>query len=225
MAYYLQVLIKLLVTVILLLIYIKISGRSQLAPMSSFDQIGNMVVGAIGGSTLLNPDISVLDSSVFITIWIGILLLLRLIKGKSLKLKELIDGRRIQLVRQGVLLTDAFARARVSVRDIETLLHNDGIQGLHELDNLWFETNGQLTYNVKGEARLSLMIIEEGILNQDMLDYIKRDEAWLQEQLQQAGLEQIGQVFCAEWAGEKLWVYPYQDLDQLEARSERGHTR
>ncbi|NJP40295.1 DUF421 domain-containing protein [Oscillospiraceae bacterium HV4-5-C5C] len=209
MAYYLQVLIKLLVTVVLLLIYIKISGRSQLSPMSSFDQIGNMVVGAIGGSTLLNPEISVLDSSVFITIWIAILLLLRYAKGKNLNIKALIDGQRIQLIRQGQLRTAGFQKARVSVRDVETLLHNEGIQGFHELDNLWFETNGQLTYNKKGEQKLSLILIEEGIINQAMLEYIGKDEAWLQQEIKQRGLPDAAAVFCAEWASDKLWIYPY----------------
>ncbi|QQK08866.1 DUF421 domain-containing protein [Miniphocaeibacter halophilus] len=209
MDFYLNSILKIIVTVIILLIYIKISGKSQLAPMSAFDQIGNMVIGAIVGATILDSEMKILDSAIFIIIWILILLFIRFLKAKSLRVKEFINGKRIQLIENGVLITDNFLKTKLSVRDVEILLHNEGILGVNELKNLWFETNGQLTYDKKNEEILSMLVIENGILDEKVLKDIGKDKDWLMEQIEKSDAKKIEDIFCAEWVKEKLWIYPY----------------
>ena len=119
------ILVKFIATLVLLIIYIRVSGKSQLAPMTAFDQIGNMVVGAIGGITLLNSNVSALDSAVFLSMWIIILLLIRFLRARHEGFKDLIDGRRLQLVKDGTVLTENFKKANLSVSNMEVLLHRD----------------------------------------------------------------------------------------------------
>lgn len=209
-SYYLQVFVKLICSVLLLLLYIKVSGKSQLAPMTAFDQIGNMVVGAIGGSTLLNPEISVLDSAVFMGAWILILLLIRFARSQSLGFKQLIDGKRVQLMRDGVLLTDNFEKANVTVENISILLHKEGLTGLCDARNIWFEPNGQLTVDKKGDVLMSQILVEEGKINAENLEQMKKDEAWLKEMILRQQGPAVEDIFLAEWVEERLWVYPYK---------------
>lgn len=209
MQYYLEIAIKLIVTVFLLLTYVKISGKSQLAPTSAFDQVGNMVVGAIGGTTLLNSSVSIIDSAIFMGIWVFILIFIRRLKFKNLKIKEFFDGKRLQLVRDEVLLPENFMKANLSIRDVEILLHNEGVLGFLELENLWFETNGELSYDKKGNEYLSLLVIEEGKLDEKILNRIGKDISWIEQELKKNSIEKIEDVFCAEWVEEKLWIYKY----------------
>lgn len=209
MQYYLEIAIKLIVTVFLLLTYVKISGKSQLAPTSAFDQVGNMVVGAIGGTTLLNSSVSIIDSAIFMGIWVFILIFIRRLKFKNLKIKEFFDGKRLQLVRDEVLLPENFMKANLSIRDVEILLHNEGVLGFLELENLWFETNGELSYDKKGNEYLSLLVIEEGKLDEKILNRIGKDISWIEQELKNNSIEKIEDVFCAEWVEEKLWIYKY----------------
>ncbi|MDL2253939.1 DUF421 domain-containing protein [Ruminococcaceae bacterium OttesenSCG-928-I18] len=209
--YYLQIVIKLVVTVLLLLVYVRISGKSQLAPMTAFDQIGNMVVGAIGGSTLLNTDVSILHSTVFMAMWIVILLFIRFLRSVNYKVANLIDGKRLQLVRDGEVLTENFKKAGITVSNMEILLHRDGLNGLYEAKNVWFETNGQLTIDKKGDENMSLILVEEGQINEDNLEILKKTEDWLEEQLEKHSQLKLDEVFCAEWVKDRLMVYPYQE--------------
>ena len=210
MDYYIQIILKLIFTVVLLMAYIKISGKSQLAPMSAFDQIGNMVVGALGGSTLLNADVSILHSTIFMAMWILILLGIRLLRSKSVKVKELIDGKRMALILDGKMQSDNFSKAHITISDVEIMLHEQGITGLHELQNVWFETNGEITFSKKGETKLSHIVIEEGVVDNGVLEHIEKDMDWLEEQLKEKNIDDIKDVFCAEWVEEKLWVYEYK---------------
>ncbi|NLY21089.1 MAG: DUF421 domain-containing protein [Tissierellia bacterium] len=207
---YLAICAKLIVTIILLLFYIRISGRSQLAPASAFDQIGNMVIGAIGGTTLLDPSVSILDLVLFMSLWVFILLLIRYLKFKSIGIKEFFDGKRIQLVENGEILTENFQLANITLIEVTTSLHNEEILGFSMLENLWFEPNGQFTYDKKGNDKLSQIIIEEGKLNEENLSLIGYDEDWLEAELAHENIDSVADVFCGEWINGKLWLYSYQ---------------
>lgn len=207
---YYKITIKLIMTLILLIIYSKISGRSQLSPTTAFDQVGNMIIGAISGTTLLNNDITVINSVIFMAIWVSILLLIRYIKWKNIKFKELIDGKRIQLIKNGTILSNNFTKSKLSIRDIELLIHNEGINGFKEVDNLWFETNGKLSYDLKGDKDLSLLVIEEGKLNEEIFKKTGKSMEWLEKQLSDKKVESIEDVFFAEFLDDSLWIYIYE---------------
>ena len=203
------ILVKLIATLFLLIIYIRISGKSQLAPMTAFDQIGNMVVGAIGGTTLLNRDVSSLDSAVFLSIWIIILLLIRFMRARHEGFKNLIDGRRLQLIKDGTVLTENFEKANLSVSNMEVLLHRDGLNGLYQVKNVWFEPNGQLTIDKKGDSSKSVILIENGNIVSQGLEDLEKDEEWLIELLKKQTKAEPKDFFCAEWVEDKLWTYPF----------------
>lgn len=206
---YAGILIKLIATVVLLLVYIRISGKSQLAPMTAFDQIGNMVVGAIGGTTLLNVNVSAVDSAVFLGIWIMILLFIRFLRARHEGFKNLIDSRRLQLVKDGVALTDNFRKANLSVSNMEVLLHHEGLNGLHQARNIWFEPNGQLTIDKKGDAGKSVILIENGSISMQGLEDLEKDEDWLVALLKEGTDREPKDFFCAEWVDDRLYTYPF----------------
>lgn len=204
------IIVKFIVTFIVLFTYVKISGKSQLAPMSTLDQVGNMVIGALVGGTLLNQNINSFDSIIVVGIWASILIVIRLVKSKSIKAKDFFDGRRIQLIKDGKLLTNNFSKINLLARDINTLIHQKDITNLNDICNLWFEPNGQITLDKKNDDKNSIIIIESGVLNLDNLKKIHRNESWVEEELTKYSLSQISEVFYGEFYKNKLYIYPYE---------------
>lgn len=51
---YINIIFKMLVAFCILLVYINLSGKGSLAPISAIDQVGNVVLGAIIGGPLYN---------------------------------------------------------------------------------------------------------------------------------------------------------------------------
>jgi Predicted membrane protein len=211
--FYAGIFVKLIATVVLLVVYVKVSGKSQLAPMTTFDRIGNMVVGAIGGTTLLNTNVSALDSAVFLGIWIVILLLIRFLRARHEGFRNLIDGRRLQLVKDGRVLVEHFEKANITPGNMEILLHQDGLHGLYQVNNVWFEPNGQLTIDRKGTEKMSVILIENGSINSQGLKDLEKDEEWLLALLEKESGKTPEEVFCAEWVRDRLWVYPFPGKD------------
>lgn len=215
--YLLQMAPKFLLALIILLIYVKLSGKSQIAPMSQLDQVGSMVIGALVGGALLSPTVSAWEAAGLVAIWAALLILIRFIKSKNSRLRDAIDGEAIQLVKNGKLLTDNFAKANLPVRDFETLVNIQGISSFSQLKQVWYELNGSLTIIKKGEKDIAELIIENGCISQDNLEQLKKDEDWLMQEIHKQGYEKVEDIFCAEWFDNKLIIYPYDKREEKSA--------
>lgn len=206
---YARIAAKLLVGFIIILIYVRLSGKTQLAPVSVTDQVGNMVIGGLIGTFAINAD-APLSAFVFVlAVWAAFLLGLRLLKARSMRVKELVDGKRIQLVRNGRFIPENFKRSGLSIRDFLAQMNTRKIASFDDLKSVWFEQNGQLTFIENGEELLSIVVIEEGRVIDDQLAALGRDETWLNEELARRGIESPAEVFCADYHDGRLWVYRY----------------
>jgi uncharacterized membrane protein YcaP (DUF421 family) len=210
--YLLEMAPKFLLALFILLIYVKLSGKSQIAPMSQLDQVGSMVIGALVGGALLSPTVSPWEAAGLVAIWAGLLVLIRFIKSKNSRLRDTIDGKPIQLVKNGHLITENFIKANLPVRDFETLVNVQGIPSFGELKEVWYELNGSLTVIKKGEKDIALLIIENGGISHDNLEQLEKDEDWVKREISKQGYEKIEDIFCAEWFDNKLIIYPYDSV-------------
>lgn len=213
--YLLQMAPKFLLALVILLIYVKLSGKSQIAPMSQLDQVGSMVIGALVGGALLSPNVSAWEAAGLVAIWAGLLVLIRFIKSKNSRLRDAIDGEPIQLVKNGSLITDNFIKANLPVRDFETLVNIQGISSFDQLKQVWYELNGSLTIIKKGEKDIAVLIIENGGISHDNVEQIHKDEDWVKQEVKKQGYEDIKDIFCAEWFNNQFIIYPYDAVRKV----------
>lgn len=218
--YLLSMLPKFFLALFILLLYVKLSGKSQIAPMSQLDQVGSMVIGALVGGALLSPTVSTWEAIGVIVVWSSLLVAIRFIKSKNAKLRDIIDGRPIELVKNGHLLSNNFLKANLPVRDFEALVNVQGISSFNELQHVWYELNGSLTIIKKGDKDIASLFVEDGAINSDNLKQAKKSETWLKKALKDQGYDDVTNVFCAEWYDNKLWVYPKDDINALNADSD-----
>lgn len=205
---YLAIPIKMLAGFILLVAYIQLSGKGSLAPISSLDQVGNVVLGAIIGGSLYNPAINVILLVAVAGAWAGLILLVRFLTFKKWSIKNMVDGKSIRLMENGRLVTENFSQARLSPRDFIMLLHQRGYSNLDELRNVWFEYNGQMTVVKKGDEAMAIVLIENGQIDEDNMEFMGFEKNWLLGELTRQNYA-LQDVFVGEWHDGKLWLYPY----------------
>lgn len=208
---YLEILIKLLTTFVILLIYVKLAGRSKVGLPGNVDVIGNMVIGAMVGSTVLDDSISLLETVAVVFTWAILLLLMRYLRERSDLFTRFLDGSSVQLIKDGVLLSDHFYSARLTLEDFEMILHQQGINGIYEVKNAFLEPNGRLAVEKKGGEKQAISLILKGVIQKDNLLLLGKDKDWLFLELKANGYEEEAAVFFAEWVKEKLWIYPYHE--------------
>lgn len=205
--------LKLGVAFVCLLLFINLSGRSQLSPHSAVDQIGNYVLGGIVGGMIYNMDVSILELVFVIAIWAALMIITRMLRFRSGKVRSVMEGDSVMLFNDGQILSANLRSMKMHLNTFIAALHERGYHSLNEVQTVWLETNGQYTILKKGDRGYAFSVIEGGKIVEDKLEQSGKSREWLMQVLQAQGYE-LAEVLYAEvydtGGGLELAVFPYQ---------------
>ena len=207
MDFIIPVAIKLTIGFIALVVFMNLNGRSQLAPTSTEDQIGNYVLGGIIGGVIYNPSITIVQFLIVLLIWGLLMTTIDFLKNSNKNVKKMIDGQIVYLIKGGKMLTENFAQATLSIPDFYTKLRTKGIFQISEIEDAFMESNGQLIVIQKNDENYSSLLVSEGKILQENLEHIGKDEKWLWEELAKYNVSDINDIFLVEYDGDnKLFI-------------------
>lgn len=207
MDFIIPVAIKLTIGFIALVVFMNLNGRSQLAPTSTEDQIGNYVLGGIIGGVIYNPSITIVQFLIVLLIWGLLMTTIDFLKNSNKNVKKMIDGQIVYLIKGGKMLTENFAQATLSIPDFYTKLRTKGIFKVSEIEDAFMESNGQLIVIQKNDENYSSLLVSEGKILQENLEHIGKDDKWLWEELAKYNVSNINDIFLVEYDGDdKLFI-------------------
>lgn len=207
MDFIIPVAIKLTIGFIALVVFMNLNGRSQLAPTSTEDQIGNYVLGGIIGGVIYNPSITIVQFLIVLLIWGLLMTTIDFLKNSNKNVKKMIDGQIVYLIKGGKMITENFAQATLSIPDFYTKLRTKGIFKVSEIEDAFMESNGQLIVIQKNDENYSSLLVSEGKILQENLEHIGKDDKWLWEELAKYNVSDINDIFLVEYDGDdKLFI-------------------
>ena len=207
MDFIIPVAIKLTIGFIALVVFMNLNGRSQLAPTSTEDQIGNYVLGGIIGGVIYNPSITIVQFLIVLLIWGLLMTTIDFLKNSNKNVKKMIDGQIVYLIKGGKMITENFAQATLSIPDFYTKLRTKGIFKISDIEDAFMESNGQLIVIQKNDENYSSLLISEGKILQENLEHIGKDDKWLLEELAKYNVSDINDIFLVEYDGDdKLFI-------------------
>jgi len=199
--------IKLTIGFIALVVFMNLNGRSQLAPTSTEDQIGNYVLGGIIGGVIYNPSITIVQFLIVLLIWGLLMTTIDFLKNSNKNVKKMIDGQIVYLIKGGKMITENFAQATLSIPDFYTKLRTKGIFKISDIEDAFMESNGQLIVIQKNDENYSNLLISEGKILEENLEHIGKDDKWLREELEKYNISDIDDVFLVEYSNDdKLFI-------------------
>ncbi|MEX1551562.1 DUF421 domain-containing protein [Enterococcus sp. C50] len=210
MQFYTPIIIKFALGIICLIIQINLMGKGNLAPSSALDQVQNYVLGGIIGGVIYNDSITVLQFVLVLIIWTLLVLVLKFAKEHNRYVKRVVDGRPITLIQNGVVDVNECLKNGISANELMFKLRANGIYEVENVKRAVLEQNGQLTLIEFGDENIRYPIIVDGQSNEDVLELINKDEAWLEEQIQQNGYQKINEIYLGEYLSGKLNLYGYK---------------
>ena len=207
MDFIIPVAIKLTIGFIALVVFMNLNGRSQLAPTSTEDQIGNYVLGGIIGGVIYNPSITIVQFLIVMLIWGLLMTTIDFLKNSNKNVKKMIDGQIVYLIKGGKMLTENFAQATLSIPDFYTKLRTKGIFKVSEIEDAFMESNGQLIVIQKNDENYSNLLVSEGKIMEDNLVHIGKNDEWLKEELAKYNVLDINDIFLVEYSNDdKLFI-------------------
>ena len=202
--------VKLLIGFFAMVIIINISGKGNLAPNSATDQIINYVLGGIIGGVIYNNNIKIYEFVVILIIWLILLLALKFLKKRSIKAKQLIDGKALIIIDQGKINVENCKKSGLSAHDVAFKLRTNGIYSTKTVKRAVIEQNGQLIIIHSGEENPKFPIITDGQVQTDILDIIGKDEQWLMKELNKKKINNYSEVFLGEYVDNSLILTTYE---------------
>ena len=207
MDFIIPVAIKLTIGFIALVVFMNLNGRSQLAPTSTEDQIGNYVLGGIIGGVIYNPSITIVQFLIVLLIWGLLMTTIDFLKNSNKNVKKMIDGQIVYLIKGGKMLTENFAQATLSIPDFYTKLRTKGIFKISDIEDAFMESNGQLIVIQKNDKNYSNLLVSEGKVLEENLEHIGKNDEWLQKELAKYNVFDIDNVFLVEYSNDgKLFI-------------------
>ena len=207
MDFIIPVAIKLTIGFIALVVFMNLNGRSQLAPTSTEDQIGNYVLGGIIGGVIYNPSITIVQFLIVLLIWGLLMTTIDFLKNSNKNVKKMIDGQIVYLIKGGKMLTENFAQATLSIPDFYTKLRTKGIFKVSEIEDAFMESNGQLIVIQKNDENYSNLLVSEGKIMEDNLEHSGKNDEWLKEELAKYNVLDINDIFLVEYSNDdKLFI-------------------
>lgn len=180
-------------------------GKRSIGELPVFDFLVVLALGAVVGADIADPNIEHIHTAVAIVL-IG--LLQRGVSAwaiKSRKFGRLITFEPIVVVNQGKFVIDHLKKVRYSIDNILQMLREKDIFHMDDVEFAILEANGKLTVYKKEpksaptledlglskqKSDVSYPLIVEGTVYEKTLSFIKKDELWLESQLQAKGLRQ-----------------------------------
>ena len=207
MDFIIPVAIKLTIGFIALVVFMNLNGRSQLAPTSTEDQIGNYVLGGIIGGVIYNPNITIVQFLIVLLIWGLLMTTIDFLKNSNKNVKKMIDGQIVYLIKGGKMLTENFAQATLSIPDFYTKLRTKGIFKISDIEDAFMESNGQLIVIQKNDENYSNLLVSEGKIMEDNLVHIGKNDEWLKKELAKYNVLDINDIFLVEYSNDdKLFI-------------------
>ena len=206
---YIDVAIKLALGLLSLIVVINYTGKGNLAPTSASDQVQNYVLGGIIGGVIYNPSITILQYCIILLIWFALVLSLRWMKTNNSKVKKMIDGEPLQLIKRGKMDVENVRLAGLSAQEVAFKLRAQGVYSIHDVKSAILEQNGQLILTKTGEENPKYPLITDGVIQHNILEVIDKTEEWVTEQLAAQGIQDPSEVFLAEYNNGQLTVVKY----------------
>ncbi|MCD5324375.1 DUF421 domain-containing protein [Pontibacillus sp. HN14] len=208
--------LRLLIAFFVLILLTRIMGRKEIGQMTFFNFVSAISLGTIGASLAIDKTFSIAYGLYALVVWAILTIVMGYLDIKSKKLRLVLDGDPIILIKDGKVMDEEMRKARIDLDVLKAMLRKKNAFSISEVDYAILETDGKISVSKK-EANQPLTkkglasgaitspvfpttteIISDGKVLHKNLDKLHVTDSWLEQQLQQAGVNKLSDVFYAE---------------------------
>ena len=150
---------------IVLVLFLRISGKRTLSKLNAFDFIVTVALGSTLATVLLNKSVALADGALAFAVLIGLQFLVTWSSVRLRWVRRLATGEPQLLVYRGEFLPAALKSARITEDEIRAAVRANGLADLSEIEAVVLETDG------------SISVVQSGGHGASSLDGVKRSPA------------------------------------------------
>ena len=207
--------IRTLIMYLVLLLAVRIMGKSELSKMSPFQLVIVFMIAELAAIPIDSADASLING---ITMLMFLQVLISFLSIKSESFKNFISGKPTMLIEKGKLNVKELTRQRISCTDLLEQLRLENCPSISDVEYAILESNGQLSVIPKAKNRpltpkdmeipvsegvLPAIVVSDGVVYDRNLILAGIDKINFDNKLKSAGITSVKDIFLAFCDSEK----------------------
>lgn len=143
--------IRSIIIYIFITIATRVMGKRQIGELKPQELVITILISAVATIPLQESTIPLSNSIMPILIFVSLEIIQSAISMKSLKFRNLMQGKPIIVIKNGVLQQKELSRLRFTLDDLIDALRQGNAFDISQVENAVIETNGTLSIQLKGE--------------------------------------------------------------------------
>ena len=183
----------------ILILTVRLLGKRQIGEMEPSEFVVTMLLANLATIPMEEPDRPITHGLVPIALVIAAEMLMAFAMLRSIRLRRLLCGKPVILIENGRIVEENLRRTHVNLDELTMHLREQEIFDLTEVKFAILETNGQLSTLLfakdrpasardagirASETELPVTLVSDGYLMRENLAVAKRDEKWVEKELQ-----------------------------------------
>lgn len=209
---YLKTLVTSFGSLVVLFILAKVIGNKQMSQINMFDYINSITIGSIAAEMATSDDENFLVPLIGMIIYGLAAVLISILSEKSLKMRRFFSGGTITLMDDNKIYMKNLKKARIELSELLVQFRLNGYFDISQIHSAYLESNGRVSMMPKDsyrpimpsdidmrvhQSRACVILILDGALLKDNLEFTSVNENWLIKQIQSQGANNISDVALA----------------------------
>lgn len=207
---YINIILKTFILYIFIIIAYRIMGKKEVGQLSIIDLIVSILIAELAAISIEQYESSILISIIPIAILVLAEVSFSYLNIKNTKIKKIIEGNPIVIIKNGKLNFEAMRKLRYSLDDLISQLREQSIKNIEEVDYAVLENNGKLSI-FQNTKDYPLPIIIDGVIDQNVLKDMNKSEEWVYEILENKKIK-LENVFYAFYTKNKTYIIKKEEL-------------
>lgn len=181
---------------VLLIFILRIMGKREVGELSIFDVVVFFLISELF-SLAIDNDTKLINVLFPIALIVILQLLTSFLALKSEKFRDLIDGKPVVLIKNGVINQKELRKQRYNIDDLFLQIREHDVDSFKNIAYAILETNGKLSIITYEEcsSKFPFPIIQDGRVNFNYLKMINKNEEWLKKELIKRNIKSYKDVF------------------------------
>lgn len=194
---YLSLILKCILFYFIIIAALRIMGKREIGELSIFDIVIYLVMSELLALSLTEDSESIFKTLVPLITLSLLQIVVAYMIMKSGKLRNLIDGKPVIIIENGLINQKAMKKERYNIDDLMMQIRQCDIGSIHEIAFAILETNGRLTILKKNDCKVKypFPLIQDGILMKNQISACNINIDDLINSMNKEGLYSFKQIF------------------------------
>lgn len=209
----LVVVIRSTISFFILLLFVRLMGKQQVAQLTFFDYIVGITIGSIASTLSVQINESLLSTLAGMATWTLLAIAVAFLSMHSSLILTLVNGRSTIVVKNGKIQEANLKRIRISLEELMSELRTKGIFNMADVEFAIFESGGKFSVQQKQDKKpltradmnidstyegLPITLILDGAIMEKELKELRLSKAWLYHQLEKQSINDASEVSLAQ---------------------------